>query len=319
MSYTFQSSFANDILAYIKLRMSLGNKKDTFARRLHAFDAYCCLYHPQELIMTQEIAEGWCTLKPNEKVVTLSLRTRILRGFAKYLKTIGKEAYIIPDGFVGKREQFLPYLYTEDQLKAFFSAADKLPPHKLSPMREYVIPVLFRMLYCCGLRPQEVRHLRVTDVDLTNGILCIVNSKRNKDRLVVMSTALTSLCQRYHQMISQFLLSRIYFFENPNGGEYSATWIQNQFFKCWKYAGISFEKQYHPRIFDWRHNFATHTIIQWIRDGRNVTNLLPYLSSYMGHESIEYTAYYIHLIPEHLKSLECTDWACTAEVPSYED
>ncbi|MCK5847873.1 MAG: tyrosine-type recombinase/integrase, partial [Caldisericia bacterium] len=177
------------------------------------------------------MAEGWCTLKPNEKVITLGLRTRILRGFAKYLKTIGKEAYIIPDGFVGKREQFLPYLYTKDQLKTFFVAADMLPPHKLSPMREYVIPVLFRILYCCGLRPQEVRHLRVTDVDLTNGTLCIVNSKRNKDRIVAMSTDLTSLCRSYDEIISNRFHSRDFFFENPNGGEYSATWIQQQFFK----------------------------------------------------------------------------------------
>jgi integrase len=319
MSYTFQSSFVTDMEAYLQLRVSLGNQKDTFARRLHTFDTYCCSHHPEETILTQEMAEGWCTLQPNEKVATLGIRTRILRTFAKYLKSIGKEAYVIPEGFVGKSESFLPYLYTEDQLKAFFAAADSLPPHKLSPMREYVIPVLFRVLYCCGLRPQEVRHLRVSDVDFTEGTLLIVNSKRNKDRIVAMSTDLTTLCQSYDEKIRKFLPSRVYFFEKSSGGNFSATYIQNLFWRCWKQAGISFDKQYHPRIFDWRHNFATHKIMQWIRDGRNVTNLLPYLSSYMGHESIEYTAYYIHLIPEHLKSLECTDWACTAEVPSYED
>ena len=319
MSYTFQSSFVTDMEAYLQLRVSLGSQKDTFARRLHAFDTYCCSHHPKETILTQEMAEGWCTLQPNEKVVTLGMRTRILRTFAKYLKSIGKEAYVIPDGFVGKSEPFLPYLYTEDQLKTFFAAADTLPPHKLSPLREYVIPVLFRVLYCCGLRPQEVRHLQVSNVDFTEGTLTLVNSKRNKDRIVAMSTDLTALCQRYDDKIRRLLPSRTYFFENPSGGKFSAKWIQVQFWKCWKQAGISFDKQYHPRIFDWRHNFATNKIMQWIRDGRNVTNLLPYLSSYMGHESIEYTAYYIHLVPEHLKSLECTDWACTAQVPSYED
>lgn len=319
MKYTFNSTFATDIEAYVKLRCSLGNEEDTYARRLHSFDIFCYENYQLEENLTQELAEGWCTLKPNEKTSTLQLRSRILRDFAKYLVSLGKTAYVIPERFAGKRSPFIPYLYTDAELKAFFEAADTLPPHKLSPFREYVIPVIFRMLYCCGLRPQEARHLTVAQVDLKEGTIYISDSKRNKDRIVAMSDDLTALCIRYDEVIREKIHLRGFFFENPSGGEYSAAWIQQQFFKCWRHAGISFEKSRRPRVYDWRHNFATHKIIQWMNDGRNVMNLLPYLSTYMGHESIEYTAYYIHLVPAHLKSSGLTNWNCNIEVPAYED
>ena len=150
MKYLFKSLFAQDILAYIDLRCSLGNKEDTFGRRLHSFDEFCMEHYPDTLLLTQELAESWCTLRPDEKENTLKLRTNILRGFAKYLNTIGKSAYIIPDGFAGKSVPYMPYLYTATELKNFFYGADHLPPHPLSPYREYIIPVLFRTLYCCG-------------------------------------------------------------------------------------------------------------------------------------------------------------------------
>lgn len=319
MKYTFKSIFANDISSYVQLRCSLGNAEDTYARRLHSFDEFCCANYPSANCLSQEIAERWCVLRPDEKAATLQLRTRILRNFAKYLLMIGKDAYIIPDGFAGRRDPFIPYLYNDSELEMFFKAADTLPPHKLSPYREYVIPVVFRMLYCCGLRPQEVRHLKTNEVNLQEGTLYITDSKRNKDRIVAMSNDLLKLCLQYNALIKAKLPFRDFFFENPHEGMYSAAWIQQQFFRCWKYANISFAKDFRPRVYDWRHNFATRKIIQWMNEGKDVMNLLPYLSTYMGHGSIEYTAYYIHLVPSHLNSSHLAEWSCPIEVPAYED
>lgn len=319
MKYQFQSLFSIDILAYINLRSLLGNEEDSFARRLHSFDEFCMKHYPDAAILTQELAESWCTLRPDEKENTLQLRTNILRGFAKYLNSIGQHAYIIPNGFAGKRVSYIPYLYTDTKLENFFYGADYLPPHPLSPYREYIIPVLFRILYCCGLRPQEGRLVRRQDVDLDVGTLYISNSKKNKDRIVVMSEDLYYLCRKYDIIMQTKLPDREFFFQNPNGRPYTASWVQNQFFKCWKVAGITFEQDHKPRVYDFRHNFATNVIMKWMHEGKDVSLLLPYLSTYMGHESLEYTAYYIHLVPEHLRSSSLTDWKCSQEVPDYED
>lgn len=319
MKYQFESLFANDILAYIKLRVSLGNEEDTYARRLHSFDTFCVEKYPKEVILSMEIAEAWCTKKTNEQTNTLKNRTNILRGFSKYLVSIGKKAYIIPDGFAGKGVQFIPYLYNDIELRSFFVGADQLPPHPLSPFREYVVPVMFRVLYCCGLRPQEVRHLKVSDTNLGEGTFYISNTKRNKDRIVAMSKELHDLCIKYDMHMQDKIPSREYFFQNPTGGPYRIAWIQQQFFRCWKKAGISFTTNHRPRVYDWRHNFATRVIVRWMNEQKDVMNLLPYLSTYMGHSSLEYTAYYIHLVPGHLKFSTLTAWNCSQEVPDYED
>lgn len=51
--------------------------------------------------------------------------------------------------------------------------------------------VIFRLLYCCGLRMSEVRSLHTDDVDLDHGILRIMQSKGQKDRMVYLSEDLT--------------------------------------------------------------------------------------------------------------------------------
>jgi integrase len=319
MRYQFNSLFADDILAYIKLRCSLGNKEDTFARRVHSFDIFCMEKYSDRAELSQEMAEGWCSLRPNEKENTLQLRTSILRGFSKYLISIGKDAHVLPDGFAGKTVAFIPYLYNDVELSSFFIGADHLSPHPLSPYREYVIPVMFRVLYCCGLRPQEVRHLELSDVNLEDSTFYIEDSKRKKDRIVAISPELIELCRKYNCLIQTFLPGREYFFQNPNGGPYRSACIQQFFYKCWKAVGVSFLQEHKPRVYDWRHNFATRVIISWMNEKKDVMNLLPYLSTYMGHSSLEYTAYYIHLVPEHLKSSNSTDWICSQGVPNYED
>ena len=220
---------------------------------------------------------------------------------------------------IGKPEKFIPYLYSDHELRLFFDSADSLPIHSMSPNRELVVPVLFRMLYCCGLRPQEVRHLRCRDVNLIDGTLHIVDSKRNKDRIVVIAEELRRLCQRYDKLIQCRLANREFFFQHPAGGEYSAEWVQTQFFRCWGFAGITFKRDRRPRVYDWRHNYATRIIAKWLREKQNISVLLPYLSAYMGHDSLDYTAYYIHLVPDHLMVSGLTGWECGLEVPEYED
>lgn len=319
MKYQFQSHFADDIQAYVELRIRLGNAEDSFARRLYSFDAFCVEYYPDITTLMQSLVEAWCVLKPKEKERTLQLRTNILRGFAKYLNSIGKHAYVIPDGFVGKAAPYIPYLYTATELERFFFGADQLQPHPLSPYREYIVPVLFRTLYCCGLRPQEVRWLRRNDFNPAEGTLYITESKQGKDRIVAMSGDLRDLCLRYDTIMQSKMPEREFFFQNPNGGPFSAMWIQNQFFKCWKVADITFNQNHKPRVYSFRHNFATNVITGWMCAGKDVAPLLPYLSTYMGHSSLKYTSYYIHLIPEHLLSSGLTEWQCNQEVPDYED
>ena len=53
------------------------------------------------------------------------------------------------------------------------------------------------------------------------------------------------------------------------------------------------------RFHDLRHTFATHRLYHWMRDGKDLNAMLPYLSAYMGHAYY----YYIHLVPGLLEEM----------------
>lgn len=320
MSYQYKSSFANDIQAYISLRCSLGYSRSTYDKTLCQFDRFCRENHPDEKAVTQKVTEHWCCLREGKEHENgLHRRILIVRNFARYLNAMGKPAYVIPDAITGKDVPFVPYIFTDEEIRLFFEAADTLPTNPCARNRELVLPPLFRILFCCGLRPQEVLRIRREHVNLAVGTIYIEDSKVHKDRIIAMSDELTRLCARYNSLMQLRIPDREYFFEHPKGGRYSIQWLQQQSRRCWRETGVSFRHGRFPRTYEWRHNFATRVIIGWLDQGEDIYARLPYLSSYMGHSDFGDTLYYVHLIPEKLSAAGRMDWDCTLEVPYHED
>lgn len=50
-----------------------------------------------------------------------------------------------------------------------------------------------------------------------------------------------------------------------------------------------------PRLHDFRHTFAVRCMKHWVLEGRDLRACLPVLQAYLGHASINETAYYLHL------------------------
>ena len=46
-----------------------------------------------------------------------------------------------------------------------------------------------------------------------------------------------------------------------------------------------------------------------MREGKDVSAMLPYLSVYMGHVRISHTCYYIHLVPGLLETMSGIDYS----------
>ena len=77
---------------------------------------------------------------------------------------------------------------------------------------------------------------------------------------------------------------------------------------CWvmsalRKAGIDGTGRRSPRLYDFRHTFATHRLYHWMREGKDLNAMLPYLSAYMGHAQLSDTYYYIHLVPGLLEEM----------------
>nr|WP_303009479.1 hypothetical protein [uncultured Anaerostipes sp.] len=75
--------------------------------------------------------------------------------------------------------------------------------------------------------------------------------------------------------------------------------LEKNFLRFWysafpekKNSGISI------RAYDFRHHFVYANMNRWLREGKDVNAMLPYLMRYMEHSDIKNTLYYFHLIPD---------------------
>lgn len=53
-----------------------------------------------------------------------------------------------------------------------------------------------------------------------------------------------------------------------------------------------------PRLYDIRHSFACHTLLNWLKSGVDVNHKILYLSTYLGHEKVSDTYWYLTGTPE---------------------
>ena len=295
--------------APIPFRQSIGYATATYRSSVSPFINFCVKNHPLSARITQEMVDEWLIYYPytvNSKAAFLSL----LREYTKYLNFLGYDDYIPDDDYVVKRIAFNRYLFTDDELSGLFKTIDSYVGKTCGKryLPEIVLPVYSRLLYCCGLRPQEPPAIRTEDVNLITGDVYIRQSKRHKDRHIIMSEDMRALCQKYDSVAGK----RQWFFQKWDGTPYETSWYNQVWRNLISKSGISWKGT--PRPYDLRHAFASRNIIRWINNGKDVMELLPYLSAYMGHSELTSTLYYIHLLPENLRKSKAVDWALLSQV-----
>jgi integrase len=296
MNNIFIGSFKDHIQNHIELKQAVGYKYDTEAGHLKRFDRFTLENYPNATALTKEIVLGWCSKKSYEAQANQCSRASIIRQFAKYLDSIELKAYILPKGYYPTERQYMPYIYTIDELTKFFTETDKCQYCCECPYRHQIMPVIFRMIYTCGLRASEARLLKVADVDLENGVLTVNHSKKDNSRLVPMSDDLTEYCRNYSKKVHPYQVAEDYYFPALNGNPMTIGNLYKNFRRFLWRARISHGgKGYGPRIHDFRHTYAVHCLKKWVEQGKDLTVYFPVLKTYMGHDSFEETAYYLRM------------------------
>ena len=299
MSYSYHGNLAKYIAALFECKNLLGYPYNSSARILKHFDSYCIEHWPDESTITKEMGLGWATIKEYEHPNGLMRRISPVRQLAKYMHSIGVDAYIIPPKIPHKQTRYVPHIYTAAELSAFFSSVDSCRTSPFSKGRHLVIPVIFRLIYCCGLRLSEARLLHVTDVDLFKGSVYVRQSKGHKDRLVYLSDDLIQLCTVYDEKIKRLIPDREAFFPNQEGKFYNIATIDCWFHEFWDHLPAAKHCSGNlPRVHDFRHSFAVKRLNLWVEEGKDINAYLPYLSIYLGHVHQVDTDYYLHLVPE---------------------
>ena len=297
--FVFTGPFKDYCFNYVNYKRELGfNFGESSLYLLRYMDDYFKQYNLSSPVLTKRIVENFVSYRSGESEKTQHMRMSLIRQFALFMNRIGFVFYVYPNELRPIAKTFTPYIFTHDEIERIINVVDHLSYIPQSKYYHLIYPMLFRMLYGCGLRINEALSLKKSEVDLVNGILTITKAKNGTSRLVPMSWSLTDYCKHYAENMGFDMASEGYFYPSRNAGKYHRTPVYVKFKQFMKIAGIFPEGAVGPRVHDIRHTYAVHALEKMINDGQDVYCTLPILSTYLGHRGIESTEKYLRLTEE---------------------
>lgn len=290
------SALETAVAEYVALRRSLGFKFFGPEQRLKGFVRF--MAQRKARFITYPLALEWAT-QPPDKRASWALRFSDVRGLSQYLRSREPRTAVLPSRVLPYSKRTKPYLYSDAEISQLLAAALSLPPAKA--LRRWTYHYLFGLLIVTGLRIGEAMALKRTDVDLEQGILRIQGAKFGKSRLVPLHPTTCTRLRRYADQRDAHIdpPRSPYFFVAEHGGRLLHQYVYRVFWQISRQIGLRKPSdRTGPRIHDFRHRFAVHTLVRWYRSGQPIEQLLPVLSTYLGHVCVRDTYWYLSGCPE---------------------
>lgn len=291
---------------------------------LNRFDTYCSKRHLHTPEITKAFLADWMERSDTEGEFNHGKRISCVRQLLLFMATCGVRVYIPHDFCHFKRA--LPHIFKNEEITSFFSVVDSYSRPDNRPLYErrlaWEYRLLFRWYLCCGLRNSEAAGIPTEQVDLEKGVLTILDSKGNKDRLVYLPGDLADSSKEYYLHLSESLgFSPEWFFPGKDPKKpIPNTTVDNVFRRFWDktpYAGCSNR----PTVHDFRFTFVVTRMNRWSEEGLDLQVMLPYLSRHLGHKSTNETFYYYYLVDDAYRTVEKKDTVAPDVIPevvSYE-
>jgi integrase len=293
---------------YVTTRRAMGYKFGYPGQMLEQFAAYLNAAGAEHL--TIDHALSWATQPRGTRHSWWAIRLTMVRGFARYLRALDPATEIPPAGLIrAQKPRAVPYIYTEDDIAALLSAADRLP----TAHRADTFHTLIGLVAVTGMRGGEAVRLDRDDVDLDEGLLTIRDSKFGKSRQIPTHPSTVEALAGYAQRRdarrprpdgrrNRHAPSSTSFFTSTTGTRLLRDNVSATFPRLVYEAGLDWSGHpRRPRLQDLRHCFAVNTVIGWYRAGLDVEQRLPLLSTYLGHLTPKSTYWYLSAVPELLE------------------
>lgn len=234
-------------------------------------------------------------------------RYRVLSGFYRYVISRGFATHCpLPARETEPKtpKPRLPHIYSPDELGRLFGMIHE-SRKKAIKLDELTFRTLLLLLYGTGLRIGEALRLTLADVNLDGLVVTVRQTKFDKSRLVPLGDQLCRVMRVYaeqrlrrglpQQKDAKFLVS-------SDRAPLRYRTVLSAFRKLLAEAhvqskGDGFQK---PNLHSFRHTFAVNRVTSWYRDGADVQQLLPALSTCLGHASLDGTQVYLSMTPELL-------------------
>ena len=197
--------------------------------------------------------------------------------------------------FYARQQRPTPYLWSTTDIGRLLHATRQLEPAYTACLFE----TLFGLLATTGMRITETLRLTNDTVDLTCGVLTILDGKFGRSRLVPLHSTTTEALRAYAALRDQTFPTptTAEFFQSKTGRTLAYNDVAAVFRKLTVQIGVRTETV-HPRMHDVRHSFAVRTLINWHQAGTDIDANMLTLSNYLGHVNATGTYWYLSASPE---------------------
>jgi integrase len=249
----------------------------------------------------EESARAWLAPCESRGPNTLLSRYYLLRRFCRFIARRRPDTFIPGEPLRPRRRPAAPpHICSQREIRALLDGALSLQDWTRQhpcPIRSKTMHAIILLLATSGLRISEALSLTLLDVDLEPGVLSIRQSKFRKSRLVPLSAGTAAALRRYRELRVRVAPAcpDDAFFVSGRGKAYCHSYVGSMFRHIAVQAGVRRPTGRGPRLHDLRATFAVTRLLEWYRDGENVMNRLPLLSTYLGHACVSDTEVYLRI------------------------
>jgi integrase len=287
----FTSWLASHFESFVALRQASGAVYATQRTKLLAFDRYLGKEAAQPPLLAETLLRYLGTLqhlspRARDNVVT------VVWAAVTYAQRHGAEVEGLPQRpsrSPWRWRQRPPYIFSASEVASLLAAARWAPP--ASRLRPVTMATLLGLLLTTGMRIGEALALDVGDLDRRERMLTIRKGKFGKTRILPLRESTAQVLANYIDHPLRRLgreTSAPLFVLHRRRLSYQTARVA--FHDACRIAGLS---EPLPRLHDLRHTFAVCRVTAWYEQGQEVDALLPALSTYLGHLSVEKTRCYL--------------------------
>lgn len=311
-TYIYQSKLAGFIDDLVSEKRSLGYIYNGEAGILRTFDSYWISLGNKEPGISRDDLDGWLVKRDSEGASHFNRRIGVVRALSMHLNLCGF-ASCVPKAHMAYNPPVV-HVFSSSELVELFQQIDSYECASANPdtrrlAKEY--PILFRFLYCNGLRIGEAVNLRRDDVDLARGTITIYDGKGRKDRIVFMTEDLKEYSQAYQAYMDHSIGETAWFFPGRDKETHiSACGAEIRFNAFWNATEASKHCEKKPTPHCLRHTYVVDRINCWMAEndqGQGINVFMQYLRKSLGHMTSEETFYYYHLVDDAFRTIREKD------------
>jgi integrase len=279
---------------YLLIRRAQGSTVAEVGRILGKFCEY--VNATQATGLTVQVAVGFASARDGLSDRSVALRLSAVRGFCRWAQTLDPRIEVPPGGLLkARRTRNVPYIYGAGEIAELLAAAAGLHP----AFRGETLATLIGLMAATGIRTGEARALDLSHFNPAASTLRIPG-KYGKIRLLPLHPSVTKALSRYaeHRAGLARAAGCPALLVSSFGNRLSENYVSSGFRLILERTSLTQRsRSCRPRLMDLRHTFAVNTMLQAYESGQDPMQVLPVLSTWMGHALLADTYWYLSCTP----------------------